>query len=105
MEEQSPWAKIDEATRKAVIDTYLSGESIRSTAYLCAVSQKTARRVLVAAGVPRRKPGEWKKIPRKEVARLREEGFTQRDIADIVGYSPSGIRNVLKEVNGANRNR
>lgn len=98
----NPHAKIDEGTRQAIIDTYTQDRlSVRATAYLCAVSQKTVCRVLKAAGVKARGPGEWKKIDRDEVARLRRKKLSQRAIADILDCSPSGVRRVLQEIEEA----
>lgn len=95
---ESPWAKISEQARQDIIKSYLDGNSTRLTAYLCVVSPKTVRRVLEKAGIPCRQRGEWKKIDRGEVARLRKKGYSQQAIADCLMCSPSGVRRVLDEL-------
>jgi len=94
----SPWAKISDGLRQDIIATYLEGHSLRMTAYICVVSPKTVKRVLEAAQVPRRQRGEWKKIPRDQVERLTKKGYSQRDIADVLDCSPSGVRRVQGEL-------
>jgi DNA invertase Pin-like site-specific DNA recombinase len=93
----SPWSKISEDFRQKVIRTYVGGSSIRQTALLCGVNPTTVKRILKSSLTPCRHAGEWKKIDRKEVTRLKKAGHSVLDIAYILEVSVSGIRKVISE--------